>query len=306
MRIIITGGAGFIGSHLAEALLRDGNSITVIDNFSTGTMENLREIKDRIKIIEGDLRDSSAALQSIGEADIVFHLAANYSVKRSSEDPLFDLQSNLLTTLNVLEAMRRNDIQKIVFTSSSTVYGETDKFPIPETAKLNPISNYGVSKLAAERYIKIFSKLYGINGLILRYANILGPRCNHGVVFDFVNKLNKNPKALLILGNGKQQKSYLDVEDCMNATLLVSEKFKGYDVFNIGSENWLTVDEIAKIVCDELGLRNTMFEYTGGKRGWPGDVSKFLLDVEKIKGQGWKPKYNIAQSIRRTVSWLKK
>jgi UDP-glucose 4-epimerase len=305
-KVLVTGGAGFIGSHLTENLLKQGFDILVIDNFSTGKRENLARMKDRIKIIEGDLRDLDFTLKNVKDVDLIFHLAANHSVELSSENPIFDFNSNVLTTFNVLEAMRKNDIKTIVFTSSSTVYGETKNLPISEDAQLKPINNYGASKVCAEMYIHSFSKLYGISGLILRYANIIGPRSTHGVIPDFVRKLRKNNKKLLILGNGKQKKSYLFVSDCIDASLLALKHFRGgFDVFNVGSEEWITVNNIARIVCDEMGLKKVKFEYTGGERGWKGDVRKFLLDITKIKKLGWKPKHNIEQSIRKTVKWFK-
>lgn len=305
-KILITGGAGFIGSHLVKNLINDNNEIKIIDNFSTGKLENLENVKNKIKVIRGDLRNFNFTLKNVKDVDIVFHLAANYSVKYSSKDPIFDFDSNTLTTLYTLEAMRKNCIPMIVFTSSSTVYGESDKFPIPENAELKPISNYGASKASAEMYIHSFSRLYGIKGLVLRYANIIGPRSNHGVIPDFIKKLKKDRKRLLILGNGKQKKSYLHVSDCIDASLLALEHLKkSFDVFNVGSEEWVTVNEMARMVCNEMGLNNVEFEYTGEERGWEGDVKKFLLDVTKIKKLGWKPKYNTEQSIRKTVEWLK-
>jgi len=266
-KALVTGGAGFIGSHLVENLLEKGYDVIVMDDFSTGKRENLLRVEEEIKIVKGDLRNLEFVLKNVKDADIVFHLAANYSVPLSSRDPIFDFESNALTTLNILEAMRKNDINTIVFTSSSTVYGETEKFPIPEDAELKPINNYGASKVCAETYIHSFSKLYGINGLILRYANIIGPRSDHGVIPDFFRKLKRDREKLLILGNGRQKKSYLFVSDCIDATLLALEHFKkSFDVFNIGSEEWITVNEIARIVCDEMGLKNVKFEYTGEER----------------------------------------
>jgi UDP-glucose 4-epimerase len=301
-KAIVTGGAGFIGSHLSDILLEKGYQVVIIDNFSTGKIEYLSQVKDNVKIIKGDLRILDFVIKNIKDADIVFHLAANYSVEYSSKNPIFDFESNTMTTLNILEAMRKNDIPTIVFTSSSTVYGESDKFPIPETAELKPISNYGASKASAEMYIHSFSQLYGIKGLILRYANIMGPRSEHGIVPDFINKLKKDRKKLLILGNGKQKKSYLYISDCIDASLFTLEHFnKNFDIFNVGSEEWITVDEIARIVCDKMGLINVKLEYTGENRGWLGDVPKFLLDTQKLKKIGWKPKFKIEESIRETV-----
>lgn len=303
--VLVTGGAGFIGSHLVDALLQKNHKITIIDNFSVGSLRNIEHIKNRIKVIKGDLRNLNFTLKKIKDFDIIFHLAANYSVEYSSKNPIFDFNSNVLTTLHVLEAMRKNNISKIVFTSSSTVYGEVEKFPIPENAQLKPISNYGASKTAGEMYTHSYSELYGFDALVLRLANIIGPRSEHGIIPDFVKKLIKNPNKLLILGDGKQKKSYLHVKDCIDAILLTLNHLKrNFDAFNIGSEEWITVDEIARIVCDEMGLKNVKFEYTGGKRGWLGDVPKFLLDVKKIKSLGWERKYDIEQGIRETVKWL--
>jgi len=303
-KIIITGGAGFIGSHLCEALVDEGCKVIVIDNLSTGKMENIKNLD--VEFIKGDLRNLDFTIKNIKNVETVFHLAANYSVKYSSENPIYDFENTFLTTLNVLETMRRNDIKNIVFTSSSTVYGESEKFPIPETTETVPINNYGTSKLMSEGYIKTFSSLYGIRGLILRYANILGSRSEHGVVPDFVKKLKENSEELLILGNGLQKKSYLHIKDCIDATILCTKKNnEKYDVFNIGSEEWITVDEIAKLVCDSMSLNGVNFKYTGEERGWPGDVRKFLLDISKLKNFGWKPKYDIKNAIRENVNWLK-
>jgi UDP-glucose 4-epimerase len=303
---LVTGGAGFIGSHLAEALLQKNQKITIIDNFSMGNLRNIEDIKNKIRVIKGDLRDFNFTLKNVKDIDIVFHLAANYSVEYSSKDPIFDFESNALTTLHILEAMRKNDIPTIIFTSSSTVYGESEKLPIPENTELRPISNYGASKVCAEMYIHSFSQLYGIKGLILRYANIMGPRSEHGIVPDFVKKLKKDRRKLLILGNGKQKKSYLYISDCINASLFTVEHFnKIFEVFNISSEEWITVDEIARIVCDEMDFVNVKFEYTGENRGWLGDVPKFLLNIDKLKNLGWEPKFTIEESIRKTVEWLK-
>ena len=306
-RVIVTGGAGFIGGHLVRALTGKGFDVVVLDDFSSGNEANLRGIDGGLTTIRTDLSIEKEAMRHVKDADIVFHLAANFSVKRSTDEPLFDAHSNLVSTLNVLEAMRKNDIPTMVFTSSSTVYGNTDKFPITEAAKTDPISNYGAAKLGSEIYIKTFSRLYGMSGLSLRYANIIGPGCSHGVIVDFVNKLRADPKTLEILGDGGQKKSYLDVEDCVAATLFAAgrvTKPKTFDVFNIGSTEWITVDEIADLVCSEMGLRGVRYAHTGGKVGWGGDVRMFLLSTQKLNDLCWQPKYNIEQSIRRTVRWL--
>jgi UDP-glucose 4-epimerase len=298
-KILVTGGLGFIGTHLIDELAYRGNDITSIDN-----MLNPCGYNPPGKSIMGNLADLETAKKNIKNFDVVFHLAANFSVPISTDKPFFDFNNTFLTTLNTLEAMRLNDIPKIVFTSSSVVYGEQKTFPIKENADLKPVSNYGAAKVASEAYIHSYCKLYGIEGLILRLANILGPRSNHGIVPDFVKKLNEDSSKLLILGDGKQRKSYLHISDCISAMLLTAEKFKGFDIYNIGSEEWMFVSKITEIICSEMHV-SPKLEYTGGRIGWKGDVPEFLLDIEKLKGLGWAPKHTTEQAIQETVRWLK-
>lgn len=304
MKILITGGLGFIGSHLAERLNTGDNEIVIIDSLLNPAMEKEEMEFNGIDVRIGDLSDLKVAEALIDEdINIVYHLAANYSVPLSSEEPVFDFKNTFLTTLNVLDVMRRKGIPKIVFTSSSTVYGKQETFPIKETAELKPVSNYGAAKVASEAYIMSFSKLYRIDALILRLANILGSRSNHGIVPDFVKKLKEDKEELEILGDGKQRKSYLHIDDCLDAMLFLEGKMKaGYEIYNIGSDQWITVDSIASLICEQMNLK-PMLIYTGGELGWAGDVKEFLLDISKLKSLGWSPKKSTEEAIKSTTKW---
>ena len=301
MRVLVTGGAGFIGSHLVEKLSKK-HDVIVYDNFSSGKKEFLKGVK--CEVIKGDILNLNKIVKVSKNVDIIYHLAADPDVRKSYFKPVENFEIDARGTLNVLEAARRNDVKKFVFSSSSVVYGIA-KMPTPEDAPIKPISNYGAAKASSENYMMSYSNLYGIKCLALRYANIIGPRLTHGIIYDFYNKLKKNPKKLEILGDGTQKKSYLHVKDCVNATVLAAGYLKkSFDVYNIGSEEQITVKEIAKIVSKELGL-NPKFIYKGGKIGWPGDVPKMLLSTKKIKKIGWKPKYSIRDAIVDTLNYLR-
>jgi len=301
MKVLITGGTGFIGSHLVDALTKKGHDVTAIDK------GGLDYRNPSAKYIIENLRDPETAMRYIKNFDIVFHLASNFSVVKSTEDPRFDFENNFLLTFNVLDAMRRNNVKKIVFTSTSAVYGKQQKFPIRDDIsfeEMRPISNYAAAKLASEVYIHSFSNLYGIEGLVLRLANVVGPRSNHGIIPDLVRKIKSNPTRLEVLGNGKQKKSYIHISDCVNAILMASEKYKGFDVFNVGSEEWITVDEIVSCVCSGMNVSPKIIR-TGGESGWKGDVPEFLFDISRIKSLGWKPEKNTKEAIFDAVKWLK-
>ena len=302
MRIIMTGGAGFIGSHLARALEGKGE-VVVFDNFSSGRKEFLQEVN--VEIVRGDIRNFEEVQKACKEVDMVYHYAADPDVRNSSEEPLENFRTDVLGTLNVLEASRLNSVKEIVFASSSVVYGKA-MIPTPENAPISPISNYGAAKAASEHYVSTYSQLYGIRAIVLRYANIIGPRLTHGVIYDFYQKLKKNPKELEILGDGNQEKSYLHVDDAVEATLFAVQKTKkDFDVLNIGSEEQITVKRIARLVVSALGLENVQYKYTGGKIGWPGDVPIMLLSIEKLKDLRWESRFRIEKSISHTVDWLK-
>lgn len=301
-RVLVTGGAGFLGSYLVEALLQKGE-VVVFDNFSSGRMEFLAGVD--VKVVGGDVRNFEEVKKVFRGVDTVYHFAADPDVRNSVEKPLENFGIDFLGTLNVLEASRLNDVEQIVFASSSVVYGNAD-IPTPENAPIAPVSNYGAAKASSEHYIYTYSQLYGIKATVLRYANIIGPRLTHGVIYDFYMKLEKDPKELEILGDGNQEKSYLHVKDAIDATLLaVQETKRNFDVFNVGSEEQITVKGIARLVVSILGLENVLYKFTGGKIGWLGDIPIMLLSIEKLKRLGWKPRFRIEKSIFHTVEWLK-
>ncbi len=308
MRIMVTGGAGFIGSHIVDRLIREGHEIIVYDNLSSGKIEFIEHhLNDRrFKFVQADLLDFETLKKEMEGMDLVYHVAANPDVKLGAQDTKVHFEQNVKATYNLLEAMRINDVKDIVFTSTSTVYGEAEKIPTPEDyGPLIPISLYGASKLAAEAFITSYSHTFGMRAVIYRFANIVGPRSTHGVIYDFIMKLKKNPRELEILGDGSQRKSYLYVEDCVDAIVFGYEnRKKDVEIFNIGSEDWINVRHIADIIVEEMHLRDVVYIFTGGKRGWKGDVPKMLLSIEKIKSYGWKPKHNSEESVRLTARYL--
>jgi UDP-glucose 4-epimerase len=310
MKTIVTGGAGFIGSHVVDRLVKGGHEVTVIDNLCSGKLEFIKRHIDtrRIEFLKGDLLDKSFLGKAMKmDADIVFHIAANPEVRLGvvGVDPRRHLEQNVIATFNVLEEMRKNKMKRVVFTSTSAVYGEAKKIPTPEDSPTTPISLYGASKLACEAFITSYGYTFGIQSWVFRFANVVGPRGTHGILVDFTNKLRKNPKELEILGDGKQRKSYLYTEDCIDAMMFALKKSKErVNIFNIGSEDWIYVSKIAQIVVEEMKLKNVAFKYTGGDRGWVGDVPKMMLSIDKIKKLGWKPGFNSEQSVRNAVKHL--
>ena len=307
MKIIVTGCAGFIGSHLTEALLKDGHKILGIDNFSTGKarfMSNFKE-KKNFKFIRTDLYKSQID-KYFKNVDTVFHLAANADVKDGLKRPDRDLKQNTIVTFRVLEAMRLNKVKNIYFSSTGSIYGEPDKFPTKESANF-PVqtSLYGSSKLACEGLIQAYSKGYGINSFIFRFVSIFGPRYSHGHLYDFYKQLKRNPKKLVVLGNGYQSKSYLNVSDCVSALInIFKKKYRGVHIFNLGLNKYITVRDSINIITNFLKL-NPKLVFGYGKRGWIGDSPKILLDINKIKKTGWKPKKKIKESIEETLEYFK-
>jgi UDP-glucose 4-epimerase len=309
MRCFVTGGAGFIGSHLVDRLLKvETNSVTVYDNLSSGRRELLAEHDGNrhLEIIEGDLLDKRRLSRVIEGHEFVFHLAANSDIRKGAEQTDLDLKQNLITTYNILESMCEKKIKKIAFTSTSAVFGESIIFPTPEYYGPSlPISLYGASKLACEGLISAYCHIFGIRSWIFRFANIVGSRATHGVLFDFIEKLKQNPIELEILGDGEQCKSYLDVESCVDAMLFIIDKTKeNVNLYNIGNEDQINVTKIAEIVIEEMGLPKVDLKYSGDKRGWKGDVPKMILSIDKIKNLGWSPKYNSQQTIRRSIKGI--
>ena len=308
MKALVTGGAGFIGSHLVDYLINDGKTVRVIDNLSSGSREHLAQWSDdsRMELVEVDLLDKTSldgALKGCGE---VYHLAANPEVNAKNASPEDHFRQNIEATYHLLEAMRRSGEQKfIAFTSSSTVYGEAETIPTREDyGPLVPISLYGASKLACEALLTAYASMYGFRAIIYRLANVVGPRSNHGVIYDFVHKLRDNPDELEVLGDGSQSKSYLFVDDCITGILKGIERGNRVDIYNIGSWDRTNVLEIAETVKDEMGFSEAKIRLTGGVdggRGWRGDVKIMQLDMDELKSVGWTPKYGSAEAVRLTA-----
>jgi UDP-glucose 4-epimerase len=312
--VLVTGGAGFIGSHLADKLMENKARVRVFDNLSSGCQENVRRWLDNseFKFLKGDLLNKQDTKRVVENCEVVFHLAANPEVRLSSVSPNVHYEQNIVATNNLLEAVRKSGSAKsFVFTSSSTVYGEASQIPTPENyAPLEPISVYGASKMASEALIMAYAHTYGFNTVIYRLANIIGPRSKHGVIHDFIEKLRFNPYELEILGDGTQAKSYLYVDDCVEAILFGFMKSSHrVEAFNLGSEDQINVNSIAQIVVEEMGLKNVTFRYTGGVdggRGWKGDVKHMLLTVDRLKTLGWRPKLSSVEAVTKTVKGMLK
>ncbi|WP_297516403.1 NAD-dependent epimerase/dehydratase family protein [Thermococcus sp.] len=313
MKVLVTGGAGFIGSHLVDKLMELGHEVRVLDDLSAGSLNNIKRWLDneRFEFIKGDMRNPEIVREAVKDVEVIFHLAANPEVRIGSQSPELLYETNVLITYNLLNAMRNSSAKYIVFTSSSTVYGDAEVIPTPEDyAPLEPISVYGGAKLAAEALISGYAHTFGFRALIFRLANIIGERSNHGVIYDFINKLRRNLEELEILGDGTQRKSYLHVSDTVEGMLKIFEHFKGtgktVDFYNLGNDDWITVREIAEIVSEEMGLK-PRFVFTGGVdggRGWKGDVKFMRLSIEKAKATGWRPRLNSYEAVRRTVREL--
>ncbi|ADY01297.1 NAD-dependent epimerase/dehydratase [Vulcanisaeta moutnovskia 768-28] len=302
--ILITGGAGFIGSHMVDRLVNEGFKVRVIDNLSSGRLENLKHLGTSIEAMIGDLKKPEDALKAVDGVDAVFHFAANPEVRVSTTNPETHFNENVVATFNLLEAMRRRGVKELVFASSSSVYGEPSEIPVGEDAPIRPVSVYGASKAACENLIHAYTRLYGIRAVVLRYANVVGPRLRHGVVWDFMNKLRTNPRELEVLGNGTQVRSYIYIDDAVEATILAWRKASdAFNVFNVASEDWITVDEVAKIVIETMGLKDVKIIHKPVAHGvgWLGDVKKIALKIERLKALGFKPKLNSAQAVKETV-----
>ena len=312
----MTGGCGFVGSHLVDALLTRGVQVRVVDDLSSGRLENVKRWEGNagFEFVRGDLKDLRVALESVDGVDSVFHLAANPDVRLGSFEPRVHFDENLVVTFNVLEAMRKNpDAKRVVFASTSTVYGEACVFPTPESyGPLLPISVYGGAKLGCEALIASYCHTFGLEAALLRFANIVGPRAGHGVVVDFVRKLKKNSGELVVLGDGKQSKSYLHVSDLVGAFFVVMNSFGKsgrVEAYNVGTPDKVDVVRIAEVVCEEMGLALPRLRFDAsveGGRGWKGDVKTMLLSVDKLVGLGWKPRLSSEQAVRQTCRELLK
>ena len=307
MKCFITGGAGFIGSNLADRLLKDGHEVTVFDNFSTGrkTFLDQAAASPSFNMVEGDVLDQKALTEAMHGCGTVFHLSANADVRYGLVHPGKDLEQNTIATFNVLEAMRANGINKIVFSSTGSVYGETSVIPTPEDAPF-PVqtSLYGASKIACESLIQAYCEGFGFQAWIFRFVSILGRRHTHGHVFDFYKKLLDNPDELYVLGNGKQRKSYLYINDCIGAILTAMKRSEEkVNIFNLGTDEYCEVNDSIKWICETLGLEPKL-RYSGGDRGWVGDNPFIFLDTKKIRSLGWEPELSIKNSVIATLEYL--
>jgi UDP-glucose 4-epimerase len=305
----VTGGAGFIGANLIRRLLAAGaERITVYDNFSVGRREHLdRFAKDgRLRIVEGDVRDDARLVPAMAGHGTVFHLAANSDIAAAASDPAVDFEHGTKLTHCVLEAMRRNDVKRIFFTSGSGVYGDVPPTAIPEDYdKMQPISTYGASKLASEVLMSAYAHMFGIRGTVTRFANVVGPVMTHGVTHDFIRRLMDEPRRLRILGDGQQTKPYIHVDEIIDAWFLIEREQKTtFGCFNVGSDDQLTVREIADIVVEILGLRDVAYDFTGGARGWAADVPIYKLDTTRIKGLGWTCRRTSRQAVTEAAKSL--
>ncbi len=307
MHYLVTGAAGFIGSHLVDRLLALGHEVTGYDNFSTGQEEFLREAlaSPRFRLIRADVLDQAALEEAMEGVEFVFHLAANADVRFGTRHPWKDLEQNTVGTWRVLEAMRKRGVRRIAFASTGSIYGEPSVFPTPEDCPF-PVqtSLYGASKLAAEGFIEAYAEGFGFQSWIFRFVSILGERYSHGHVFDFFKQLREHPDELYVLGNGRQRKSYLYVGDCIEAMLLAVEKAAGkVNIFNLGTDEYCEVNDSIRWITERLGLKPRLI-YSGGDRGWVGDNPFIFLDCSRIKALGWRARLTIREAVVRTVEYL--
>jgi UDP-glucose 4-epimerase len=309
-RACVTGGAGFIGSTLTDRLISEGVEIVVVDDFRTGRREFLADLLEqpRMRLIEGDVLDQSLLAHAFAGCDWIFHLQANADVRRGLDYPRRDLEQNTMATSTVLEAMRTAGVTKIAFSSTASVYGEPDVFPTPEDAPF-PIQSslYAASKLAAEGMIGAYCHGYGFTGLTFRFVSILGERYTHGHVYDFYRALIRDPTRLTVLGDGRQEKSYLYVQDCISGMLKAVARHDHdageLNVYNLGTDETIVLDESIAVITEHLGVSPEIM-YTGGRRGWPGDSPLIHLDCSRIRSLAWSPTVSIKEAIVRTLEWL--
>ena len=308
MRALVTGGAGFIGSHLVDELVDAGYSVKIIDNLSSGNLAlvNHQIAAGNAEFIEGDITSIDDVLQATKEVDVVFHMAANPDIRLGTQVTDTDLKQGTIATYNILEAMRINNVNKIVFASSSVVYGEDAPMPTPESfGPCLPISLYGASKVGSEGLITSWVGTFDFQAWIFRFANIIGNRGTHGVIFDFIHKLKRDNSRLEVLGNGLQEKSYMEVKDCVRGMMhIFNTSTSPINLYNLGSHDTCSVRRIAEIVVEETGCRDATIEYTGGDRGWAGDIPRAMLSIEKMLSTGYDVRYNSEAAVRHTTKCL--
>lgn len=309
MKVLVAGGAGFIGSHLIDALLAEGNDVVCVDNFFIGTKENIAHLKNdaHFKFYEQDLTDLDKVLEIFKKEQVeyVFHLAANSDIQASAQSPMIEYKNTYSTTFILLECMRQCGVKKLFFASTSAVYGEQMGAEVSEEAvALKPISYYGGAKLGSEGIISSFAYMNDMSVLVFRFPNVIGPRLTHGVIYDFVKRLKDDPSHLKILGDGRQSKPYIYVLDLVDAIMHFKDAPKGVTLYNVGVETQTSVTRIAEIVCEKMGLSGIPFEYTGGRGGWKGDVPVFAYNLEKIHATGWTAHMTSDEAVAKTVEMV--
>lgn len=309
MKAMVIGGAGFIGSHLCDALLAEGNSVVCVDNFFIGTKENIDHLTDNpnFKLYQRDasILEELEPVFSEEKPDYVFHLAANSDIQASAQNPMIEYKNTYSTTFCILEAMRLHEVKKLFFASTSAVYGEQMGVEVSEDAvALKPISYYGGAKLGSEGIISSYAYMNDMSTLVFRFPNVIGPRLTHGVIFDFVKRLKADPSHLQILGDGTQSKPYIYVLDLVEAIMRFKDAPKGITLYNVGVHTQTSVTRIAEIVCEKMGLAGIPFEYTGGRGGWKGDVPVFQYDLSKIQAAGWSASMTSDEAVAQTVKMV--
>ena len=302
MNILVTGGGGFIGSHLVEKLLSKDNKVVCVDNFVFNHKVCIKSFHDHnnFKLYEIDINnyDELNKIFKNEKFDFVYHLAANSDIKLGYSNFNVDLNNSFLSTYNILRCMIENSVKNLMFASTSAIYGKLNTFLNEDTGPLLPISNYGAAKLSSEAYISSFTECYDLRAWIVRFPNVVGWRLTHGVIYDFINKLNDNSSVLQILGDGKQEKPYLFVQDLLEAIeLIIKKSNNNVNIFNVSPDNFSTVDYIANTLIKKMNIKDVNISYSGGKVGWVGDVSKFKYDTAKIRDLGWLPNYTSDQAI---------
>lgn len=303
-KVVVTGGAGFIPSHLDDILVNEGFEVVAVDAMDESRCYNIKHLmeKDNFRYVKMDITDVDSFVKLTEDCDFIYHLAANSDIQNGGQNPVIDYTNTFQTTRSVCEAMRKNGIKNMFFSSTSAVYGDIKGQLDEMTGGLKPISYYGAFKQSSEAIISAYSYMNDFNALVFRFPNVIGPRLTHGVIFDFIRKLKKDPKRLQILGNGKQNKQYVYVTDLVKGIFDFSQRIEnGYSLYNVSTESFTDVNTIADLVCERMGLGDVEYEYTGGNCGWKGDVPSFDYNVDKAKKRGWKYTYNSTESVRETL-----